>query len=51
MGENEINMGHGAQFTGRRTLCGQEWARMRSTWVTVLNLQDDALPVSENGGE
>jgi len=31
MNRNNINMNHGAQLRGRRTLFEQEWVRMRST--------------------
>ena len=49
MGENQINMAVGAEFTKRRTSCGREWVEIRSTWPSVLNSQDDELSVGENG--
>ena len=46
---HQINKVVGAEFTGRRTICGREWMEIRSTMWLVLNLQDDTLPVADNG--
>jgi hypothetical protein len=49
MGGNQISMAVGAEFTRQRTAWGQEWVDIRSVWLLVLNSQDDARSVGENG--
>jgi hypothetical protein len=49
VGENEINMAIGAEFTRRHTVYGRGRVEIRSTWPVVLNSQDDALPGGKNG--
>ena len=49
MDGNQINEAVGAEFTGQRTACGREWMEIRSTTLLVLNSQDNAQPVGENG--
>ena len=39
VGENQINMAVGAEFTRRRTICRREWVEIGSTWLSVLNSQ------------
>jgi hypothetical protein len=50
MGGNQFNMAVDAEFTSRRTSCGREWVRVRSTRPWVLNSQADILPVARMGG-
>ena len=49
MSESQMNMAVGLEFTTPRTNCGRERVEIKSTWPSVLNSQDDALPVGENG--
>jgi hypothetical protein len=49
MGGHQISMTVGAEFTRQRTSWGQEWVDIRSVWPLVLNSQDDAQTVGENG--
>jgi hypothetical protein len=49
MGGHQISMAVGAEFTRQRTSWGQEWVEIRSVWLLVLNLQDNALPGGKNG--
>ena len=51
MGGNQINAAVGAEFPRPRTSCRRESLEIRSTWPSVLNSQDDALSVGENGWE
>jgi hypothetical protein len=49
MGGHQISMAVGAEFTRQRTSWGREWVDIRSVWPLLLNSQDDARPVGENG--
>jgi len=49
MDGNQINKAIGVELRGRRTSCGREWMEIKSTTWWVLNSQDDAHPVGENG--
>jgi len=49
MDGNQINKAIDAEFTAQRTSCGREGMDIRSTRWLVLNSQDDAQSVGENG--
>ena len=51
MGGNQMTMAVGTEFTRQRTLCEREWVEIRSTWGSVMNSLEDALPVGENAWE
>jgi hypothetical protein len=49
MGGHQISMAVGAELTRQRTCWGREWVDIRSVWPLVLNSQDDARSVGEDG--
>jgi len=49
MDGNQINKAVVAEFTEQRTNCRREWMEIRSTRPLVLNSQDNALAVGEDG--
>jgi hypothetical protein len=49
MGGNQFNMTVDDEFETRRTVCGREGVEIKLIWPSVLNSQDDAPSVGENG--